>query len=77
MALELNGKKRGISQKDFLAFAASLGVSPQKAVSRMKRYAKVFSRLADVVDRGFLDKSSKNVLKKTIATRLRLLGVKV
>lgn len=74
-ALTINGKKKNIRKKDFLALAASLKISETIALRIMKRIVKGKENYFQLIDESMLNDEQKESWKKLITDRADRLGL--
>ena len=74
MALTLNGKKRNLRAKDFLALAESLGIQEKTARGLMKQILRYEDAFVREVKASFVADDLKESLISTIQKRMEVLG---
>ena len=76
LALNLNGKKRHLARKDFVAFAEACAISPSRFDRTIKRFLDVFEkRLPEALMRSFLSDTFKSSLLAEIDSRMKVLAL--
>lgn len=74
MALTLNGRKNKIALRDFDALAASLGIPAKVKDTIYKRFANIWARWEDVMNRSFLPAALLENYKGLVYRNLEKLG---
>lgn len=69
-ALTLNGKKRNLRKKDFLAFADSAGLSKKVAIKMMQSIISKDESFIRLVDESLLQDDMKHSMKELIRSRI-------
>jgi serine/threonine-protein kinase HipA len=70
LALTLNGKKRKINAKDFVAAFQSSGLDKKQQENIFKTMKKASDEWLEFIDTGFIDREMKKVFKGLIKERL-------
>jgi serine/threonine-protein kinase HipA len=74
MALSLNGKKRNIRKKDFLALAENLGISEKTALKMMAQIISYKDSFLKETDDSYISDDMKLRLKELIEARMKILA---
>ncbi len=75
LALPVNGRKRKLTRKDFLAFGASLGILPVVIDRTLARFGRSTTRWQAHIDKSFLPPALQGEYRALLAGRLRRLGM--
>jgi len=73
MALSINGKKRNIRRKDFIAFAKAIGLEEKTAEKMIEKTSKLESRYLGICADSFMPGDMKEALCNLIRERLAIL----
>ena len=73
LALTLNGRKKHIVRKDFLAAAKTMNIGQHVAQKLINKYVKLYPKLCDMIEQSFLPPSLKEDYRALLAHRLKLL----
>lgn len=74
LALTLNGKKRNIHRKDFLAFADNCSVSRKSAENMMNKIVSLESQFLTACEASKLPEEMKAAMKKLISERVAIIA---
>lgn len=69
MALTLNGKKRNIRKKDFLALAQNIGIDEKVASGLIKHLLKYGEQFSDIIDASYIPGEMKEDMKNLLKMR--------
>ena len=75
MALTLNGKKRNLKRKDFLALAESLGIPEKVATGLMGRIGEYKGDFLDEIKASYLPEEMKKKMTSLVLKRMEILGI--
>ena len=73
MALTLNGKKKNIRKKDFLALAENFEISERTALNLMHRMVEYKTAFINEIDNSYISEDMKYRLEELIETRIKSL----
>ena len=70
MALTINGKKRNIRKKDFIALASSMGLADKTALGFMKRIAGLEKTYLQMIEDSYLPENMKKAFMELVEGRI-------
>lgn len=70
MALTINGKKRNIRKKDFIALASSMGLADKTALGFMKRIAGLEKTYLQMIEDSYLPENMKKAFMELAMGRI-------
>lgn len=77
MALTLNGRKRRLTRKDFMQFAASLKLTERQVENACDRFSKNLAHALQVLERGFCSPDMKERFKALLQERAERIDLPV
>ncbi len=74
LALNLNGKKKRLTKKDFEIAMDTSGINPKAVQNIFAKFEKISTTWFKIIDKSFLSKETKHDYKEMIAMKFKLLS---